>query len=95
VGSGELDFEQRVRLALEELLPAMTADGGGADLVSCTDGIVSLRLTGSCVFCPSQAMSIEALRRGLKSKVPDTADVLAFGDDRLPTVPIRADLRSL
>lgn len=76
MNTGQNDFERRVRRALNELLPAMTADGGGADLVSCVDGVVSIRLVGSCLFCPSQSLSAEALRRGIHERVPDVAAVL-------------------
>lgn len=74
---GELkgSLDQRVRLALEELLPAMTADGGGAELLSCDEGIVTLSFRGSCLFCPSRVMSAAALRRGIQSRVPEVLEV--------------------
>lgn len=56
--------------ALQELLPAMTADGGGAEIVLVTEDSVTLRLTGTCLFCPSRKMSAAALSDGLKQRLP-------------------------
>ena len=78
MNAGRSDFERRVRQAVDELLPAMTADGGGAELTFREGRVVSMRLIGSCVFCPSQALSAEALRRGICARVPDVAEILIF-----------------
>lgn len=80
MNAGRSDLEHRVRQAFGELLPAMTADGGGADLSFLDGGTVSIRLIGSCVFCPSQALSADALRRGIRARVPDVAEILISAD---------------
>lgn len=66
----EILFE-KVKKALDELLPAMVVDGGGAELVSFREGIVTLKLIGSCIICPSRQLSAEALERGMKLRVPE------------------------
>ena len=68
-------LEERVQEALDDLLPAMTADGGGADLISVADRTALLRLHGTCVFCPSRGLSAAALVRGLHDRVPELGDV--------------------
>jgi len=60
------DFEK----ALAELLPAMETDGGGAEIVSIQGYSVVLQLVGSCLFCPSRALSAAALERGFRSRLP-------------------------
>ncbi len=65
-----------IHQALQELLPAMTADGGGAEIVQITEDAVTLRLIGTCLFCPSRKMSATALADGLKQRVPHVRQVL-------------------
>lgn len=68
-------LRDQVRTALDELLPAMTADGGGAELLSCNGGVVTLGLRGSCLFCPSRSLSADALRRGVQARVNEVVEV--------------------
>ncbi len=66
---------ERVASALEELRVAMQPDGGGVELVEVKDGVVILRLVGSCLFYPSRAWSAGALERRLSERVPDVSCV--------------------
>ena len=60
-----LDIEQE----LDILRPAMEADGGGVSLVSFIDGIVEVRLQGTCLMCPSANMTIElGIEKTLKTR---------------------------
>jgi Fe-S cluster biogenesis protein NfuA len=70
-----LILEEQVQRALAELLPAMTADGGGAELISFEAGVATVKLIGSCNFCPSRQLSASALRRGMLKLVPGLTDV--------------------
>lgn len=65
-----------VKRALSELLPAMVADGGGAEIIGIGDNSVSLRLIGTCLFCPSRRKSATALAEGLKRRLPELREVL-------------------
>lgn len=79
-------YYEKVRTALTELLPAMVADGGGAELVSLDgEGVVTLKLTGTCNFCPSRQLSAEALKRGLNARVPEINEVVVV----FPPVDVR------
>ena len=50
--------------SLEKVRPYLRVDGGDVELVQLKDdGIVEVRLTGSCVLCP---MSIMTLRAGIE-----------------------------
>lgn len=70
-----MEREIVIQQALQELLPAMTADGGGAEIVQITEDAVTLRLVGTCLFCPSRKMSAAALADGLKQRVPHVGHV--------------------
>jgi Fe-S cluster biogenesis protein NfuA len=49
---------------LDKVRPYLKVDGGDVELVQLKeDGIVEVRLTGSCVLCP---MSIMTLRAGIE-----------------------------
>lgn len=50
--------------SLDKVRPYLRVDGGDVELVQLKeDGIVEVRLTGSCVLCP---MSIMTLRAGIE-----------------------------
>ena len=58
--------------ALDEVRPYLLADGGDVTVVSVTDGIVRVRLTGACSTCASAGATLAmGVERALKS---------AFGD---------------
>ncbi|MCX6133559.1 MAG: NifU family protein [Ignavibacteriales bacterium] len=53
-----------VQKSLEHVRPYLQRDGGDVELVGITDdGIVEVRLTGSCLSCP---MSLMTLRAGIE-----------------------------
>jgi len=55
---------QSVEDSLQKVRPFLALDGGNVELVRVTnDGIVELRLVGSCKDCP---MSIMTLRAGIE-----------------------------
>ena len=54
----------QLRVSLDRIRPYLAADGGDVEIVRVTDdGIVEVRLTGSCHDCP---MSIMTLRAGIE-----------------------------
>lgn len=64
-----------IEKSLTRIRPYLEEDGGDVELVRVTDdGIVEVRLTGSCVSCP---MSIMTLRAGI-----ERALMLDHGDIR-------------
>lgn len=46
------DLESRVRFAVEEVRPALQADGGDVSLVRIEDGVAVVKLRGACDGCP-------------------------------------------
>jgi Fe-S cluster biogenesis protein NfuA len=55
---------ETLRESLKQVRPYLQRDGGDVELVRITDdGIVEVRLVGSCVSCP---MSMMTLRAGIE-----------------------------
>ena len=71
-------MNEKVEEALNEIRPALQADGGGVDLISVVDGIVSVKLTGACGGCPMSTMTLKmGIERILKQEVPEVKEVVS------------------
>jgi Fe-S cluster biogenesis protein NfuA len=75
----EADVKEKVQKVIDEIRPALEADGGNIELVEVgEDGVVKVRLMGACGSCP---MSQLTLKRGiearLKAKVPGVKEVVS------------------
>lgn len=56
-----LPTTQEVDRSLDRIRPFLELDGGNVELVRVTDeGIVEVRLTGSCLECPMSRMTLRA-----------------------------------
>jgi len=74
-----MEIKDKVESALQEIRPALQADGGGVDLVSVVDGVVSVKLTGACGGCPMSTMTLKmGIERVLKEKIPEVKEVVAI-----------------
>jgi Fe-S cluster biogenesis protein NfuA/nitrite reductase/ring-hydroxylating ferredoxin subunit len=73
-------LEERVRGALEEVRPYMESHKGGVELVSIENGVVRLRLEGSCSGCPSSTMTLKlAIEDAIHKAAPDVEEIVADG----------------
>ncbi len=74
---------ERVKNALDDIRPALQADGGDVDLVEVTeDGIVKVRMTGACGGCPMAQMTLsQGIEKRLKAAVPEVKEVVAVPQD--------------
>jgi Fe-S cluster biogenesis protein NfuA len=71
-------MQDKVQAALEQVRPALLADGGDVQLIDVKDGVVTLRLTGACVGCPMSTMTLKGgIERVLKEQVPEIKEVVA------------------
>jgi len=69
---------ENVKAVLEEIRPALKADGGDVELVGVKDGIVSVRLTGACGGCPMSTITLKmGIERLLKQKLPEVKQVVS------------------
>ncbi|MBU1125491.1 MAG: NifU family protein [Candidatus Omnitrophica bacterium] len=73
-------MRERVEKALEKVRPMLAADGGNVDLVEVTsDGVVKLKLTGTCGCCPMSQMTLKmGIEKILKKEVPEVKEVVAL-----------------
>jgi Fe-S cluster biogenesis protein NfuA len=69
----------RVEKALEQTRSVLRNDGGDVELVDVSDdGVVQVRLKGSCHGCPMATMTLKSLiERVLKKEIPDVKEVKA------------------
>ncbi len=70
-------LKEQVEKALEEIRPALRADGGGIELVDVTEeGIVKVRLTGACSHCLMSTHTLkQVIEQQLKEKLPEVKSV--------------------
>lgn len=72
------DLGSRVQRVLDTIRPYVQADGGDIELVDIVDGVVQIRLAGSCVGCMYSMMTLQAgVERTLKEQVPEVKAVEA------------------
>ncbi|RME40150.1 MAG: NifU family protein [Planctomycetota bacterium] len=71
-------LRQRVAAVLDTLRPMVQSDGGDIELVDVdADGVVSVRLHGACIGCPSSDMTLTlGIERTLKEQVPEVTRVV-------------------
>jgi Fe-S cluster biogenesis protein NfuA len=71
-------MNEKVEAILNEIRPALQADGGDVELVGVNDGMVSVKLTGACAGCPLSTMTLKmGIERILKEKLPEVKEVVA------------------
>lgn len=79
-GLHPVPVEERVRGALESVVPYLESHGGNVELLGVEEGIVHLRLQGSCSGCPSSAMTLKlAIEDAIFKAAPDVEEVRAEG----------------
>ena len=69
-----------IESALDEIRPALMADGGNVEFVDDNDeGDVLVRLQGACGSCPSATMTLKmGIERVLKDRIPAVRSVQAI-----------------
>ena len=71
-------MREDVQAILEQIRPALKADGGDVELVDVNDGVVSVKLTGACSSCPMSTMTLKmGIERLLKEKMPEIKEVVS------------------
>ena len=71
-------MRERVEQVINRIRPAVQMDGGDIELVDVGDGLVRLRLVGSCSGCPSSMMTLQAgIERAIRAEVPEIKGVEA------------------
>jgi Fe-S cluster biogenesis protein NfuA len=74
------DMESRVRGALDRVRPYLRKHGGDAQLLGVDQGVVRLRLDGSCDGCPSSAATLKfSIEQAIYEAAPDVTGIVAEG----------------
>ncbi len=67
----DAEMQDDVETVLDTIRPSLMADGGNVELVDIDDGVVKLRLVGSCSSCSSSTMTLKmGIERALKKAIP-------------------------
>lgn len=65
-------MKEIVQQAIDKIRPMLQADGGDVELVDFQDGVVKVKLKGSCAGCPMSQMTLRnGIERVLKQQLPD------------------------
>jgi Fe-S cluster biogenesis protein NfuA len=89
-GLHPLCLETRVQQALESVRPFLKSHGGGVELLGVADGVIRLRLQGSCHGCPSSSTTFKlAIEEAIVAAAPDAAAIEIEGvvTPEVPQVP--------
>jgi Fe-S cluster biogenesis protein NfuA len=66
----------KINAVLDEIRPALQADGGDVEFIDFKDGVVLVRMQGACGNCP---MSMITLKQGIearmKERIPEVTSV--------------------
>jgi Fe-S cluster biogenesis protein NfuA/nitrite reductase/ring-hydroxylating ferredoxin subunit len=80
--------EERVRRALDEVRPYLESHGGDVELLAVDDGVVRLRMEGSCSGCPSSTVTLKlAIEEAIRKAAPDVEEIEAEGAEQ-PGTPL-------
>ena len=71
-------MEEQVQKALDQIRPALQADGGDVELVAVENNVVKVRLTGACGGCPMSQMTLKnGIERVLRQAIPELESVIS------------------
>lgn len=71
-------MREKVEEVLNQIRPALLADGGDVELVDVSEGVVTLRLTVACGGCPMATVTLrQGIEQVLKEQVPEIKEVVA------------------
>lgn len=73
-------LRERVTRIIDRIRPAVQSDGGDVELVDVNEkGVVTIRLHGACVGCPSSQLTLKVgIEKNLKDYVPEVTEVVAL-----------------
>lgn len=85
-GLHPVPLETRIVQALDKVRPYLDSHGGNVELIGVEEGVVRLRLQGSCKSCPSSSMTLKlAIEEAIMKAAPDVVAIEAEGAVEEPT----------
>lgn len=68
----------RVNAVLEQIRPAVKADGGDVELIGIDGTTAQVRFHGACIGCPSSNLTLHmGIERAVRAQVPEITHVVA------------------
>lgn len=75
-GLHPLDITDRITKAIEKVRPSLSLHEGDVEVLSVEDGVVRLRLKGSCDGCPSSALTLKhTIEEAIYAAAPDVVSI--------------------
>jgi Fe-S cluster biogenesis protein NfuA len=69
-------MKEKILEVLDEIRPALQADGGDVEFIDYNDGIVHVRMQGACGSCPMSLMTLkQGIEARMKAKIPEVKAV--------------------
>ena len=85
--------EQRVGEALASVRPYLESHGGDVEVLGISDGVLRLRLQGTCNGCPSSTLTLKsAIEEAIQKHAPDVEEIVAEGAVEPAQVPASSPL---
>ena len=95
-GLHPVSLETRVAEALVKVRPYLESHGGNVEVLGIEEGVVRLRLQGSCKSCPSSSMTLKlAIEEAIYEAAPDVTAIEAEGVLEPPAPPALVTLGRL
>lgn len=67
---------EKIQAVLDEIRPALQADGGDVEFIDYKDGIVLVRMQGACGNCPMSLMTLkQGIETRMKERIPEVVAV--------------------
>ncbi|MDO5655583.1 MAG: NifU family protein [Flavobacteriaceae bacterium] len=72
-----MELQNKVQKALDEIRPYLQTDGGDIELVSIDDKVVTVRLLGACIGCTVNQMTLKSgVEMTVKKHAPEILTVV-------------------
>jgi Fe-S cluster biogenesis protein NfuA len=90
------ELDERVRQALDKVRPYLQSHKGNVELLGIDDGVIRLRLEGSCNGCPSSSLTLKlAIEEAISEFAPDAAGLVVEGVVEPKPAPVFVPLTPL
>jgi Fe-S cluster biogenesis protein NfuA len=74
------DLDTRIARALEKVRPMLKSHGGNVELIGLNEGVLHLKLMGSCHGCSSSMATLKsAIEQAIYETAPEIATIIADG----------------
>ena len=73
------DFRTKVEIVLDQVRPAIRADGGDVQLVDVIGRSIRVKLVGACEGCASSSITLrDGIEKELRDQIPEFEELIPF-----------------